>query len=484
MHRSRLFAALVVSVVVAAACGGDSNEQADPAPDPASVAPTSVAVPEADRSDIERLATAAEPEVRLGDRFMWCVQIQRAWDINLDALGAALAAVVDHNEALVALSDATDELDRAEAVEQIDELEERADDLIFNYHHRASAFGAQIGELNAGAGGSQGVAYSRAREAFEAAASAQESSLLREFGAILRLRDLDDVARLEGLGLSPAVEAAIGFASVRAVRRAVELPSFDTVRDATRAVSLSVDNTDFKRLVIAAAVADAEVSVYGHLMDADLATAARAWLGASADYAETITAAYQTAEAASDDADGDGRSAAYDAAQAVFGDAVAVLTAARDDYIAVHDAAWDTASRDTKAAVRDLERTTKEARDAAWASARNGVEAARNAVSSQADQRVRDARAATEAAADEAFAKDAYAAAVESARVSRGEGLAAAVVAEAVVNQFDSGRIRVHDMDLTPATFAYFVARAVAVESLIGTDAWAALQQSLAEACQ
>ena len=62
---------LVASVVVAAACGGDSNEQADPAPDPASVAPTSVAVPEADRSDIERLTAAAEPQVQLGDRFTW-----------------------------------------------------------------------------------------------------------------------------------------------------------------------------------------------------------------------------------------------------------------------------------------------------------------------------------------------------------------------------------------------------------------------------
>ena len=87
-------------------------------------------------------------------------------------------------------------------------------------------------------------------------------------------------------------------------------------------------------------------------------------------------------------------------------------------------------------------------------------------------------------AADEALAKDARDAAVEAARASRAEGLAAAVVADAVVNQFHSGRIEVHPMGLAPATFVYFVVSAVVVESLIRSDAWAALQQSLTEACQ
>ena len=73
---------------------------------------------------------------------------------------------------------------------------------------------------------------------------------------------------------------------------------------------------------------------------------------------------------------------------------------------------------------------------------------------------------------------------MEAARASRAEGLAAAVVAEAVVNQFDSGRIKVHLADLVPGTFVYFVVSAVVVESLIRSDAWAALQQSLTEACQ
>ena len=487
MRRQRLLVELVVVavVVIAAACGGDSNGQADPTPDPATVAPTSGAEPVADRSDIERLSTGQELSgVRLGDRFAWCANAQHAWHFNLDALGRALGAVVDHNEAVVALDDAGDELDRAEVIEQLDELEERAEDLIRDYHNRASPFYGQIIELNAGAEGSKGVAYTRAREAFEAAASPQELTLLQGFEVIWRLRDLDDVVRVEGLPLSPAVEAAIGVASVRAARRAVELPSFDTVRNATRAVSLSITNTDFKRHVIAAAVADAEVSVYGHLMDTDLATAARAYLEASADDPETITVAYQTAEAASDDAVGEARSAAYDAAQAVFTDAVADLEAAEDDYTRAHDAAWDAASEATKAAIRDLRRSTKEARDTARASAHAGLDDTFNAVSSQADQRVRAARDATEAAADEALAKDTRAAAVESARASPAEGLAAAVVAEAVVNQFDSGRIRVHDRALTPGTFASFVVRAVAVESLIRSDAWAALQQSLAEACQ
>ena len=485
MSRTRLLAALVVVVVVASACGGDGGGGADPAAEPATVVPTSAAEPVADRRDIERLGTGAEfGGVQLGERFAWCGDAEDAWRRNLDALGVALAAVVDHNEAVVALNDASDELDRAEAIEQLDELEERAEDLIGDYHRRASALYTQIGELNAGAEGSRGVAYTRAVEAFEAGASPQELALLREFEAIWRLRDLDGVARLEGLALSPAVEAAIGFASVRAVRRAVELPSFDTVRNATRAVNLSIKNTDFQRQVIAAAVAHAEVSVYGHLMDTDLTTAARAYLEASADHSETITLAYQAAEAAADDAAGEARSAAYDAAQVVFTEAVAALKSAEDAYMQAYEAAWDAAAEQTRAAVRDLRRTTKEARDGAWASARAGLDDARHAVTSQADQRVRAARDATEAAADEALATDARETAAEAARASRAEGLVAAVVAEAVVNQFDSGRIRVHTMDLTPTTFAYFVVRAVAVESLIGSDAWAALQQSLAEACQ
>ena len=439
-----------------------------------------------DRSDIERLRTGVELSgVQLGDRFRWCTDTQFAWDRNVDALGVALGAVVDHNEAVVALNDASDELDRAEAIEQIDELQERAEDLIRNYRGPASGLYAQISELNAGTEGSKGVAYSRAHQAFEAGASPQESTLLREFEAILRLRDLDGVTRLQQLPLSPAVDAAIGFAAVRAVRRAVELPSFDTVRNATRAVSLAITNTDFKRHVLAAAVADAEVSVYGHLMDQDLTTAAGAYLEASAGYEETVTVAYQAAEAASDNnATGDARSAAHDAAQAVFAEAVDALEAAQDTYTQAHEAAHGGASEATRAALRDLRGTIKDARDTARESARVGLEAASDAVSSQASHRVQAARDAIEAAADEALAKDARAAAAESARVSRGENLAAAVVAEAVVNQFDSGRITVDDMDLTPLTFVNFVVGAVAVESLIRSDAWAAMQQSLAEACQ
>ena len=485
MRRNRLFAELIVVVVVAAACGGDGSGQADPAPGPAPVVPTSAAEPVADRRDIEQLGTGAElDQAQLGDRFAWCADAQDAWHRNLDALRVALAAVVDHNEALIALNDASDELDRAEAIEQIDELEERAEDLIRAYDARASGFYTQVTELNDGAEGSRGVAYTRAREAFEAGASPQDSTLLSEFEAILGTRDIDELARLQALPLSPAVEAAIGFASVRAVRRAVELPSFDTFRNATRAVTLSIVNTDFQHHVIAAAVANAEVSVYGHLMDIDLAAPARAYVEASADYPETIGLAFEAAAAASNDAADEPRSAAYDAAQAVFIEAVDALKSAEDAYLQAYDAAWDAASDETTAAVRDLRRTTQEARNVAWSSARGSLDDARDAVSSQAEQQVWAARDAMEAAADDALAIDAREAAARTARASRAEGLAAAVVAEAVVNQFDSGRIKVHTMDLTPAIFVYFVVGAVAVESLIRSDAWAALQQSLADACQ
>ena len=62
--------------------------------------------------------------------------------------------------------------------------------------------------------------------------------------------------------------------------------------------------------------------------------------------------------------------------------------------------------------------------------------------------------------------------------------VAVAAVAAAAVYQFDSDRITVDDMDLTPLTFVNLVVGAVAVGSLIRSDAWAAMQQSLAESCQ
>ena len=410
--------------------------------------------------------------------------MQSSWHRNLDALRGALAAVVDHNEAVVALNDATDELDRAEAIEQIDELEERADDFIRAYHVRASAFYVQIGELNAGAEGSKGVAYTRARESYEAGASPQDSTLLSEFEAIRRAQDLDEVARLQALPLSPAVEAAIDFAAVRAARGAVELPSFDPVGSARDAVKSASRDTYYQGQVIAAADAEAEFSVYGHLLDVDLARPAAVYVEASADYPATIRLAFEAAVAAFNDATEEPRSAAHDAARAVFEEAVTALKPAGDAYSQAYAAAWDAASEETKAAVRDLRRETDEARKAASASAWAGLDDARIAVSSQAEEAVRAAREAVAVAADEALATDAREAAVEAARASRVEGLAAAVVAEAVVNQFDAGRINVHTMYGASSTFVYFVVSAVVVESLIRSDAWAALQQSLTEACQ
>lgn len=500
MRRTHPLAAVVVLVVIAAACGGDDGDQADPAPEPAMAVPTSVAEPAADRRDIEQLSTAAElAPVQLGDRFAWCLDVQIAWQSNLDALRAALAAVVDHNEALVALSNATDELDRAEAIEQIDEFEERADDLIRVYHAWASGLYQQVRELNTGVEGSKGVAYTRAREAFEAAASPQDSALLSEFEAIRRAQDLDEIARLQALPLSPAVKAAIDFTAARGGLSAVELPSFDPVRSARDAVKFAIRATGYRDHVAAAADAQAEISAYGHLMDIDLATPARAYVEASADYPATIRLAFDTAKAAFNEAADEPRSAAYDAvrevfeeavaaaydaAREVFEEAVAALKPAEDAYTQAYTAAWDAASDETIAAIRDLKHDTDDAREAARASAWAGIEDAQNAVSSQAEQEVRDARDAAAAAADEALVTDAREAAAETARASRAEGLAAAVVAEAVVNQFDSGRIQVQPMGLDPGTFVYFVVTAVVVESLVHSNAWAALQQSLTETCQ
>ena len=192
-------------------------------------------------------------------------------------------------------------------------------------------------------------------------------------------------------------------------------------------------------------------------------------------FPETTRAAFEAAVAAFNEAIEDPRSAAYDAARAVFEEAVAILKPAEDAYSQAYTAAWNTASEETRAAVRDLRHEIDEVREAARTSAWAGLEDARNAVFNQAEQAARAAREAVQAAADEELAKDARGAAVEAGRASRAEGLTAAVVAEAGVNRFESGHT---------APFAHFVVSAVVVESLIRSDAWAALQRSLTEACQ
>ena len=105
----------------------------------------------------------------------------------------------------------------------------------------------------------------------------------------------------------------------------MELPSFDPVGSARTAVKSASRGTGYRAQVIAAADAEAKFSVYGHLLDVDLATPARVYVEASADYPATIRLAFEAAVTAFNDATEEPHSAAYDAARAVFEEAVTAI---------------------------------------------------------------------------------------------------------------------------------------------------------------
>ena len=176
VQRTRVWRRMVSVVAVPGllvACGAESEPEPQSARSVAATkAPEVEAAPEFAGPDamVEDVAERAQ----LGRRFAWCADVQNAWDRNDDGLRAALAAVADYNEAVGVFREAIDELDRADALEQLDAREERAKDLIgayINYESsdtrpgNMSAFLAEVFEMNGGAEGTKGVAYTRARDA-------------------------------------------------------------------------------------------------------------------------------------------------------------------------------------------------------------------------------------------------------------------------------------------------------------------------------
>ena len=117
----------------------------------------------------------------------WCADLQDARDSHDASLAEALRAVGAHNQALADARAATDELDRAAALEQLDALGDRADDAISRYHDSddggAAALVWELWSLSGNGEGTKGVAYSRAWEAFVAVGEPQQQTLLAHFPA-------------------------------------------------------------------------------------------------------------------------------------------------------------------------------------------------------------------------------------------------------------------------------------------------------------
>ena len=156
MPRNRFILAILVFVLVAAACGGgddsdpsdraageppetfttsdsgsgDSSE-ADPdgtqqdaaAPDTASDAEPLDSTSGTEPQDSSQPETFSQPVVLLGDRFEWCADVEAVWTNHEQTVANFLASESEYEEVLAAYESAADELDRAEIRETLNEAE-------------------------------------------------------------------------------------------------------------------------------------------------------------------------------------------------------------------------------------------------------------------------------------------------------------------------------------------------------------------------
>ena len=196
MPRTRLIAVGLAAALLAGACGGgddsDPAERGDEAGSGASV--TSEDEPLQDARSGDSAAPAEEPQqpatpavaapVRLGERFAWCARVQALWDAQDQARAETEAAAVAHEAAVRVYEAATDDLDRAEASEAVDDA---YTDYVFSTRdygqirwHAAGLISSDEPEL-LGSGledSTLQVAIERAREAFRAGAAPHTLAVL------------------------------------------------------------------------------------------------------------------------------------------------------------------------------------------------------------------------------------------------------------------------------------------------------------------
>ena len=174
---------LAVSLL-AAGCGGGQQDASEEPDDARADGVSEVATSDGDQPDTtvresaeqtEQPDADTEPEpepapVRLGSRFMWCFRLQADWDRHSQAQAQFDDAEAALLEAREALATATDELDRAEAQDALDDAERRYEDLT---DHLADVNDGTSRILLPGREGSEDtetIALGRAREVFRAAA--------------------------------------------------------------------------------------------------------------------------------------------------------------------------------------------------------------------------------------------------------------------------------------------------------------------------
>lgn len=524
MPRTRLIVATLVVGLVAVACGGDTEPSDSGAQTGLSVDTAAAPVADAGGGAVEAPAVAelsAVESVRLGARFGWCTDVQGAWDSTADALSATIAVVAAYYEALLTADTATDDLDRAEAAERAAALEQLVDDALDRYtaviaaatgQPRTAATGLlQMveGVATADAGGTQAVAYQRAREAHAAAASEADMTLLREFFGIQRYWKLeaDERAAQLGLPLPAAVHATLKVRELLYPPRRTAAQEQNVAEWVGDAVVAMVAGTEYPEAVQEAVHFTTLVPSYAHLLSIDIGPAADAYAAEAAVYetviGEAVDAALEAFAAAYDSATATGGSldedalwaarvqageAAGVAARAIFKDAVERLGDARVVAVAASDEAIAAVSAEDRdlinAEMRFYGGGALNAGWAAYGAVRDAAGAASGALYEAQEAAAESARRAHLEALPRALPE----AVTETAAAARAEGLASAVIADLMLYQLGAGMFDPGDMyslpSFTPNGLWSFLTSAVAAETLIRSQAWRALQQSLADDCQ
>ncbi|MYA16788.1 MAG: hypothetical protein F4Z28_08465 [Gammaproteobacteria bacterium] len=193
MSRTGVMLAFLAVMLVAPGCGGgedrapaDPVEDAGPdgaASDVETAGDTSQDAPASLEADLGGNVVADAPRVQLGDRFSWCAKVQALWDAEDGARAETEATAAVHWDAVGILEAATDDLDRAEAQEAVEQaLGDHSRARTHYGHARSLAAGLFDGESTLLVGDPRDatlqVALERAFEAFLASAGADTLAVL------------------------------------------------------------------------------------------------------------------------------------------------------------------------------------------------------------------------------------------------------------------------------------------------------------------
>lgn len=333
MCRTRLVAAGLAVALLAGACGGDEDH--DPAElEDETYSGASVVSEDEPAQDGHARASATpaeEPQqapapavaapVQLGERFAWCANMQALWDAQDQARAETETAAAAHEAAVGVLEAATDDLDRAEAGEGVDDayanyVFSTRDYGRVRWHAAALIFSDESTLLGGGLDDSTlQVAIERAREAYRANAAPHTLAVLDyAHQATETAAHSSAHERYEGDQSGPAVEAPepelVPFDASEAWLRATEalqdalngvedaeVASNDTSRAAAAAQAAKNEAEDAAWAIYRAAFFDGEWEALIRDVEAHLA-AARSGAEAAEEFAMQALEAQAAAAAA------------------------------------------------------------------------------------------------------------------------------------------------------------------------------------------